>query len=139
MSNGPWLYEREVAAGIGVALERMAGFRGVEGSDWRKTGRGVQWSREAAETLATRLAGAKALPEKARATLSVEVATFLNRKIMECRTAAGELVTCRVPDARLFEKGMTILAEHYEGATWDYRGNPATPNRVDLPRRKGVW
>jgi len=137
-----WLWEITLAAGLGVAPEVLIERRGIHGRDWLKTGRGthdVHWSPEASEALLQALAGVSTLPVKRVHAVTVARADFVNRKIMH-GVFEGQTVVVRVSNASLFVPGMMVLAEHFEGATWDYRGNPDCPEKgCKLPRRKGVW
>ena len=135
-----WVAEQSLAEGLGIALDVVVARRGLEGADWRKGARHVQWSADAASRLLEALAGATVLPVRKSVVVTVTRSDFPNRKIMHAVLADGLLAVVRVADARLFIPGMEVLAEHYEGATWDYRGNPALPEKgCRLPRRKGVW
>jgi hypothetical protein len=103
-------------------------------------GNHARWSADAAQRLLEVLAGASSMPVRSLVVVTVARADFPNRKIMHAVCPGGVVGVVRVPDARLFIPGMEVLAEHFEGATWDYRGNPAVPDKgCRLPRRKGVW
>lgn len=75
-------------------------------------------------------------------TLEVVWCRFPNQRVLQAKTAGGDLVTVWVLQARRFAPRMRILAFPRPGRpnVYDFAGNPENPlagNR--MPRRPGVW
>jgi hypothetical protein len=161
--------EEQLATALGLSREDLRGARRStqRGTDWEVRGHRVCWSEKAAGDLALRQQPQNgvahhpnapepvATPPLAPTTpsepflpplevLRVTGWNFPNARVLRCVSEnnghAGESITVRVKDARLFRNGMRVLARPQPGSAWQFAGNPAKPDSgVRYPRYPGVW
>lgn len=149
------LPEDAVAERLGISKEIVRSSRGAENGRWAKGPHGrVLWSLSGFEALQAEITPPPA--EKAPHPAPAEILVVWNPSVPNRRTliairkgVAPENVPaaerCVVylgfnGDNRRFVQGMEILARHYRGATWNFEGCPALPEKGRiLPRTTGRW
>jgi hypothetical protein len=141
---------------------RAARSKTVRGTDWQVRGHGVYWTEKAAYLLTSQqqppdpspapcesVATPSQAPDEAEnllpqaEVLRVTAWNFPNTRVIRCISEnnghAGQDITVRVKDARLFRNGMLVLARPQPGAAWEFLGNPANPEGPRHPRWPGRW
>jgi hypothetical protein len=122
-----WLLEQDLAKKIGVARDVVAEYRKAHlqrDKDWRIERKQVELSQDAIDKISTALGASTADPAHNTAPPQAVEITVLrlwpNPRLLQAKTAEGELVRVWVPKNKNFRPGMKIKARPPANGSFQY-------------------